>query len=180
MERYAAEVWTGHAALTQASSEDIVRATVRFLEEEATFQRWAQLYQADRDWDDDPGPPRGSRLYYACFDGLIAPARDLIGKGADVNAQGGAYGNALYAASEEGHLEIIKLLLDKGADVNAQGGQYGKALQAALEEGHLEIVKLLQGRGAITSSSKLSVSRTPSNLAKKLRLMDTEPSDQTQ
>ncbi|KAF5127193.1 Ankyrin repeat domain-containing protein 50 [Metarhizium anisopliae] len=148
MARYAAEVWTGHAALTQASSEDIVRATVRFLEEEATFQRWARLYQADRDWDADPGPPRGSRLYYACFDGLVAPARDLIGRGADVNAQGGKYGNALQAASYRGHLEIVRLLLDKGTDVNAQCGYYGNALQAASVEGNPEIVRLLLDKGA--------------------------------
>ncbi|KAK4221334.1 hypothetical protein QBC38DRAFT_345793, partial [Podospora fimiseda] len=83
---------------------------------------WAtRLYRADREWDDDPGPPQGSRLYYACFAGLIAPVRDLIGKGADVNAQGGEYGNALQAASWGGHQEIVKLPLDKGADVNAHG-----------------------------------------------------------
>ncbi|KAH2822253.1 hypothetical protein KXW76_007821, partial [Aspergillus fumigatus] len=73
--------------------------TVKFLEKEATFQRWARLYQADVSWKGYPGPPRGSRLYYACFDGLVAPARELIGKGVDVNAQGGLYGNALQAAS---------------------------------------------------------------------------------
>ncbi|KAK4198015.1 Pfs, NACHT and ankyrin domain protein [Triangularia verruculosa] len=145
--RYAAEVWAGHAVLAQAS-EDIVPATVSFLEKEATFQRWAQLYQADRPWEYNPGPPRGSRLYYACFIGLVAPARDLIGKGADVNAQGGYYGNALQAASSEGHQEIVKLLLDKGADVNAQGGEYGNALQAASSKGHQEIVKLLLDKGA--------------------------------
>ncbi|KAF5127225.1 putative ankyrin repeat protein L63 [Metarhizium anisopliae] len=147
MARYAAEVWTGHAALAQAS-EEILQATVRFLETEATFQRWAQLYQADRDWDHDPGPARGSRLYYACFDGLVAPVRDLIGKGADINAKGGKYGNALQAALETGHLEIVKLLLDEGADVNAQGGHYGNALQAASQKGHLEIIKLLLDKGA--------------------------------
>jgi ankyrin repeat protein len=68
--------------------------------------------------------------------------------------------------------------LDKGADVNAQGGEYGNALQAASAKGHQEIVELFQRRGAITSSSKRSGSRTPSNLAKKLRFMDSEPSDQ--
>ncbi|KAK4220461.1 hypothetical protein QBC38DRAFT_207355, partial [Podospora fimiseda] len=107
--RYAAKVWTGHAASAQAS-EDIVPAVVNFLENEVTFRRWTRLYQADRYWDDDPGPPRGSRLYYACFAGLIAPVQDLIGKGADVNAQGGEYGNALQAASSGGHQEIVKLL----------------------------------------------------------------------
>ncbi|KAJ5273735.1 Pfs NACHT and ankyrin domain protein [Penicillium angulare] len=147
MARYAAESWTGHAALAQAS-EDIVQVTIRFLEEEATFQRWARLYQADRSWDVDPGPPRGSRLYYACFLGLVAPARVLISKGADVNAQGGIYGNALQAASNRGYQEVVTLLLEKGADINTQGGQCGNALQAASANGHQEIVTLLLDKGA--------------------------------
>jgi ankyrin repeat protein len=46
-------------------------------------------------------------------------ARELINKGADVNAQGGVYGSALQAASAKGYFEIIELLLEKGADVNA-------------------------------------------------------------
>ncbi|KAK2593842.1 hypothetical protein QQS21_008457 [Conoideocrella luteorostrata] len=147
MARYAAEVWTGYAALAQAS-EDIVRAAVRFLEEEATFQRWARLYQPDKDCDPSPDPPRGSRLYYACFAGLVAPARDLIARGADVNAQGGTHGSALQAAARQGHQEIVTLLLDKGADVNAQGGKYGNALQAAAGAGYQEIVTLLLDKGA--------------------------------
>lgn len=122
MARYAVENWTGYAALARAS-ENIVRATVRFLEEEVTFRRWARLYER-------LGYPLGSRLYYACFTGLVAPARDFISKGADVNAQGGRYGNALQAALVKGHQEIATLLLEKGADVNAQG-VYGNALRAA-------------------------------------------------
>ncbi|CEO59613.1 Putative Pfs, NACHT and Ankyrin domain protein [Penicillium brasilianum] len=147
MARRAAEIWTGHAALAQAS-EDIVRVTVEFLEKEATFQRWARLYQADRNWDTEPGPPRGSRLYYACFAKLIAPAQVLISKGADVNAQGGQYGNALQAASLGGHEEVVKMLLDQGVDVNAQGGEYGNALQAASLGGHEEVVQMLLDQGA--------------------------------
>ncbi|RHZ48411.1 uncharacterized protein CDV56_105659 [Aspergillus thermomutatus] len=99
MARYVAELWIDQAALAQAS-EDIVQVTVRFLEKEATFQRWCRLYQVDGSWDNDPGPPRGSRLYYAYFIRLVATARDLIHRGADVNAQGGYYGNALQAASQ--------------------------------------------------------------------------------
>ena len=147
MARFAAKNWTDFAALAQAS-ENIVRATVRFLEEEVTFQRWARLYQADIPWEDDPGPPQGSRLYYTCLAELVAPAQIFISKGADINAQGGLYGNALQAASSNGNQEIVKLLLDKGADINAQGGTYGNALQAASSHGHQEIVKLLLDKGA--------------------------------
>jgi ankyrin repeat protein len=147
MATYAAKIWTEHAVLAQAS-EDIVRATVRFLEKEATFQRWARLYEADSDWGDDPGRPRGSRLYYSCIVGLVALAGDLIDKGANVNARGGKYGNALQAASLGGYQNIVNLLLDKGADVNAQGGLYGSALQVASFGGYQNIVNLLLDKGA--------------------------------
>jgi hypothetical protein len=56
MARYAAEIWTGHAALVQALP-DIVRVIVGFLTKEETFKRWACLYQADRSWVFNPGPP---------------------------------------------------------------------------------------------------------------------------
>ncbi|KAJ6006651.1 Pfs NACHT and Ankyrin domain protein [Penicillium sp. IBT 35674x] len=144
MARLAAKLWTGHATLAQ-HSDDIVQMSVKFLETEATFQRWAHLYQDRQVWDIDP---TGSRLYYACFAGLTAPARVLIGKGADVNAQGGYYGNALQVASSQGHRDVVELLLYKEADVNAQGGHYGNALRAASQYGSEEIVALLLDWGA--------------------------------
>ncbi|KAJ5660357.1 Pfs NACHT and Ankyrin domain protein [Penicillium longicatenatum] len=147
MARYAAEFWTDHAGLTQ-DSEDMVQVIVEFLETEATFQQWAYAYQPDKFWDNSSGSPEGSRLNYACFVGLEASAKALIGKGADVNAHGGYYNNALQATSAEGHRDILKLLLDQGAEINAEGGHYGSALQAASAEDHLDIVKLLLDRGA--------------------------------
>ncbi|KPA37290.1 hypothetical protein FLAG1_09900 [Fusarium langsethiae] len=147
MARYAAESWMDYAVSAE-TSEDIVQTTVSFLRDETTFQRWCRLYQADRKWDDKPGPPSASRLYYACLCGLSWAARDLTTEGADVNAQGGEFGNALQVASLDGNLEVVQLLLDKGADVNAQGGLYGNALQAASYNGKLEVVKLLLDKGA--------------------------------
>ncbi|SCO78499.1 uncharacterized protein FRV6_02712 [Fusarium oxysporum] len=123
MARYAAEYWTEYAVSAE-TSEEIVQITVSFLRDETIFQRWCRLYQADRWWDDEPGPPRAPRLYYACLAGLAGAARDLTTEGADVNAEGGEYGNALQAASHEGNLEVMRLLLDNGADVNAEGGEY--------------------------------------------------------
>ncbi|KAF2677730.1 hypothetical protein K458DRAFT_279074, partial [Lentithecium fluviatile CBS 122367] len=63
----------------------------------------------------------------------------LLREGADVNAQGGAYGNALQAASSGGHEQVVKLLLKKNADVNAQGGYYGNALYAASDQGYEQV-----------------------------------------
>jgi len=87
-------------------------------------------------------------LYYSCLNGDLDILQILIGKDADVNAQGGHFGSALQAASTVGHEQIVKLLLDKGADVNAQGGEFGSALQAASAGGYEQIVKLLLDKGA--------------------------------
>ncbi|EXA53641.1 hypothetical protein FOVG_01379 [Fusarium oxysporum f. sp. pisi HDV247] len=140
MARYAAESWMDYAVSAE-TSEDIVRTTVSFLRDETMFQRWCQLYQPDYASVDDPGPPRASRLYYACFCGLARSAKDLMAEGADIDVQGGRYGTALQAASSEGHPEIVQLLLDKGADVNAQGGECDNALQAASSKGNLEVMQ---------------------------------------
>ncbi|KAF5240077.1 hypothetical protein FOXYS1_15472, partial [Fusarium oxysporum] len=147
MARYAAEYWTEYAVSAE-TSEGIIRLAVNFLKDETTFQLWCHLYQADLRWTNEPGPPRASRLYYACLAGLTGAARDLMTEGADVNAQGGQYGNALQAASFGGHLQIVQSLLDKGADVNMQGGHFGNALQAASYRGHLQIVQTLWDKGS--------------------------------
>uniref|UniRef100_A0A0D2YEN7 NACHT domain-containing protein n=1 Tax=Fusarium oxysporum (strain Fo5176) TaxID=660025 RepID=A0A0D2YEN7_FUSOF len=147
MARYAAKSWIDYAVSAEAS-EDIVRTTVSFLRDETAFGRWCRLYQADRRWDSEPGPPRASGLYYACLSGLVEAARNLIAEGAEINAQGGQYGNALQAASYEGHQEVVQLLLDKGAEINAQGGEYGNALQASSFRGKREVMQLLLDKGA--------------------------------
>jgi hypothetical protein len=150
MARYAAEYWTEYAVSAE-TSEEIVRTTVSFLRDETTFQRWCRLYQADRWWDDEPGPPGASRLYYACLAGLAGAARDLRTEGADVNAQGGEYGNALQTTIIHDHQEVVQLLLDNGADFNAEGvwfGWHGNALPAASRNGNLRVVQLLLDNGA--------------------------------
>ncbi len=75
-------------ATSAKTSKDIVRITVEFLQDELTFQLWGRLYQADREWESEPGPPRASRLYYACLGGLLEAAINLLDEGAEVNAQG--------------------------------------------------------------------------------------------
>ncbi|PNP80119.1 hypothetical protein FNYG_06543 [Fusarium nygamai] len=151
MARYAAESCMDYAVSAKAS-EDIVRITVSFLQNEITFQRWCRLYQADHVRDHEPGPPRASRLYYACLSGLSWAVRDLTAKESDVNAQGGKYGNALQAASYKGDRETVQLLLNEGAHVNAWGGEYGNALTAASYGCNLEVMRLLLDKGAYVDS----------------------------
>ena len=87
-------------------------------------------------------------LHWAAERGYDAVVGWLLKNGADVNAQGGAYGNALSAASAGGHEKVVQKLLDAGADVHAQGGHYGNTLQAASAGGHEEVVQMLLEKGA--------------------------------
>jgi len=87
-------------------------------------------------------------LLIAAEEGHDQLIRLLLDRGAEVNAQGGAFGNALQAASRGGHEKVIQVLLDRGAKVNAQGGLYDNALQAASAHGHEQIVQVLLDRGA--------------------------------
>ncbi|KAF8424851.1 ankyrin repeat-containing domain protein [Tirmania nivea] len=91
--------------------------------------------------------------------GNLKLMRLLVGRGADVNAQGGRYGNALQFAAYAGQLEVVQFLLDNGAKVNAEGGEFGYALQAAcvpigiasendLHDHRVKIAQLLLDHGA--------------------------------
>lgn len=89
-----------------------------------------------------------SPLYIAAYGGLYFPCKQLIEKGANIDAQGGCFGTALQAASNSGYKSIVKLLIDHGANVNTQGGYFNTALQAASWGGSESIVKLLLDHGA--------------------------------
>ncbi|QYT00974.1 hypothetical protein H0G86_008031 [Trichoderma simmonsii] len=97
-------------------------------------------------------------LQVACYEGTIEVVRCLLGRGADVNAEGGQYGTPLQAAAarrldeQSGHRElqtkllILKLLIGEGANMNQH---HGAALRtAAFESPYEEIVDLLLAHGA--------------------------------
>jgi ankyrin repeat protein len=76
------------------------------------YINWIRLFDPDRHWDDQPDMAKSlesipSQLYYASLEGLIESARQLVEKGADVNAQVGEYGSALQAASARGHDWVV-------------------------------------------------------------------------
>ena len=74
--------------------------------------------------------------------------RDLLEKGADINATDEDGWTVLIYASNNGHLEIVRLLLEKGANINVTN-QYGyTSLMRASKNGYLETVKLLLKNGA--------------------------------
>ena len=93
-------------------------------------------------------PSGWTELGIASLLGLTYVAEGFLNEGADVNAQGGAYGNALQAASYRGYDQVVQILLDKGADINAQGGHSGNALQAASSRGYDRVVQILLDKRA--------------------------------
>jgi ankyrin repeat protein len=77
----------------------------------------------------------------------IARVKDLIARGADVNAKGKDGQSYLHEAASKGHVEIVKLLIEKGADINARNKYGNSALHYAAFE-NIEIVKILIEKGA--------------------------------
>ena len=119
---YASTYFLYHAE--EAQARGIVQNDfVHWLQQpQGEFERLRSFHNA---FENDPtlGCGRGARLLdMLSFHGHY----ELVGialpeKGADVNAQGGAFGNALQATSK-GRKKIVAMLPEKGADVNAPGG----------------------------------------------------------
>jgi hypothetical protein len=90
----------------------------------------------------------GDELRRAAGAGDVAKVKELLDKGADVNAANSYGGTALAFACDRGHLEVIRLLLDRGANPNTQDTFYKSTpVVWAAQKGHPEIVKLLLDRG---------------------------------
>jgi hypothetical protein len=49
----------------------------------------------------------------------------MLDKGADINAQGGAYGNALEAALVNDHEPLVQMLFERGARLDLKDSIYG-------------------------------------------------------
>ncbi|HEX8251360.1 MAG TPA: ankyrin repeat domain-containing protein [Pyrinomonadaceae bacterium] len=71
--------------------------------------------------------------------------KDLIAKGADVNAKDKNYGEstALHVAVENGNREIAKYLLDMGAKINARDRQRRTPLMSIDDDAKPELVRML-------------------------------------
>ena len=87
-------------------------------------------------------------LHDVVYYGLGKFVKDLLDRGADVNAHSGRYGSPLQVACERGNRAVVKLLLANGAEVNAEGGVYGSPLRAACWRGDRTVVELLLANGA--------------------------------
>ncbi|THW99794.1 hypothetical protein D6D13_09929 [Aureobasidium pullulans] len=118
----------------------------------------------DRGTDIDAGSTMGrSALQIAAHEGHVELVKDLIRRGANVNARNRhcstknsePHTTALTAASNNGHVRTVQILLEHGSDINAGPRTTvphkffsGSALRAASANGHLKVVQLLLDRGA--------------------------------
>jgi hypothetical protein len=89
-----------------------------------------------------------SDLLTAAKQGDTNQVKDLLDRGADVNAKHKGGQTALMYAVIKGHTDTIKILLDKGADVNAKDMYGDTALMEATFKGHTDTIKILLDRGA--------------------------------
>ncbi|CAN9092244.1 unnamed protein product [Alternaria alternata] len=151
--RYSAKFWSSHLRKTEDEGEQASQLAASLMaKEQPAYFNWIRLHDLDHPWE-EPDLEKSADsipmpLYYAALLGLSTVTKLLFDKGAEVNAQGGAYGNALQAASYGSHERVVEMLLNTGANVNAQGGVYGNALQAASARGHEQVVKTLLDTGA--------------------------------
>ena len=127
--------------------------------------------------DDNDGK---TPLHYAVLCGNAVIVRELVSKGADVEAKDGsgrtpkdytnpssllewilAFGahlearnskryTALYQSGSDGDLEAVRSLLEQGADIEAEGRWERTPLMEACDQGHVEVVKLFLALGANT------------------------------
>merc|ERR1712029_341812 len=93
----------------------------------------------------------GRSLLAAAENGELQTVKELLNRGANIEAQDGYGRTALHWAAWENHLDIVKELLERGANIEAQGGNYDSgrtALHLAAWGTHPDIVKELLNRGA--------------------------------
>jgi ankyrin repeat protein len=82
-------------------------------------------------------------LVTAAGDGNERAVRELIDKGAPLNALNQSGGAALHSASWHGKTKIVRALLDRGADPKLKKADGATALSLASGQNHQDIVALL-------------------------------------
>ncbi|MDR0327432.1 MAG: ankyrin repeat domain-containing protein [Planctomycetaceae bacterium] len=92
--------------------------------------------------------PDDSSLHDAALWGRIKIVKNLVSRGADVNAKDDYGFTPLYGAAVQGHVETVQFLVSKGAKVNTKNKDGDTPLLGATKGGYVEIVKFLVSKGA--------------------------------
>ncbi len=112
--------------------------------------RAATLLDEDRSLIGSRSHDGWTPLHLAAFFGHEAVTRELLARGADVNARSinPMQNTALHAAVAGGSAAVVRALLEAGADVNARQHGGWTALQGAAQSGNADMVRLLIDAGA--------------------------------
>lgn len=106
---------------------------------------------------------KGAKVDLCCAAGIgdVQMARNLVSKGADVNAVG-KYGHTpLHRAAKNGHTNVVAYLLSNGAKTDAKTSDIGQTpLHYASDNGHIDVARLLISSKALIDAKDVS-GRTP-------------------
>ena len=106
-------------------------------------------------------------LHEAAEDGDVSEVKQLLAKGAEVNAKTSDGYTPLHTAAMFGHLDVMKALIAKGAEVDAKTEDGETPLHQAARWGNLDVVKELLYKGAEVDAKDKYGSWTPLHLAAK-------------
>ncbi|WP_353271056.1 ankyrin repeat domain-containing protein [Wolbachia endosymbiont (group A) of Alloplasta piceator] len=84
--------------------------------------------------------------------GRLSDVRELLEKGANIEARDSDGYTSLHRAAEGGHLEIIRFLIDKGANIGAKNKDGKNPLDVANDLGKTEVVNFLGPKQSDTNS----------------------------
>lgn len=112
--------------------------------------RLASLLASDASLAGVIAPDGFQPLHLAAYFGHLALVRELIARGADVNAvaRNPSQVQPLHSAVSGRNGAIVELLLEAGSDPNAQQAHGWTALHSAAHQGNMRLVELLLENGA--------------------------------
>ncbi len=102
------------------------------------------LVEALRNHGGKRGDPLRAQMLEAAEKGNLPLVRELLAKGADINAKNTNGYTALHMAVSKSHKDIVEFLIAKGADVNARSRSGSTPLHLAKRE---DIAKILLASG---------------------------------
>ena len=115
---------------------------------------------------DDPDAMIDADMFDAAFKGDLRALRDMVARGASVNAMG-AYGQyPLHYAIAGGSRQCVNMLLEHMASVNVQDAKGDTPLHVAARTGDIEIIRALVKRRADRSACNYS-GKTPRAIARR-------------
>ena len=88
-------------------------------------------------------PTMVTPLHSAVSSGNVEVTRELLQRGAPVNARQQHGWTPLHAAAQNGNLEILELLLQSGADASIKNEEGVTALDLARKHGHGDVIRRL-------------------------------------